>query len=168
MSASWPTARIRVSAASVSNFPVGCGKPLSSSSMTSTVISGPSKAVMVCSQLMRDALTLGFVGLVLVGGHLGPGPAVDDQRLVGAEPAGDPGRVHRGVAAAVHRDPAAQHRVPARGDVAQERHRVHDPGGVPGRDVHVLGQVRTHRHEHRVETPRGPLGRQVGDRGARR
>ena len=34
VSVSWPRARITVSAASVSNRPVGCGKPDSSSSMS--------------------------------------------------------------------------------------------------------------------------------------
>ena len=53
VSVSWPSARITVSAASVSNRPVGCGKPFSSSSITSIVSSGPSKAVIVRSQLIR-------------------------------------------------------------------------------------------------------------------
>ncbi len=53
MSVSWPSARITVSAASVSNRPVGCGNPFSSSSMASTVSSGPSNAVIVRSQLIR-------------------------------------------------------------------------------------------------------------------
>ena len=53
MSVSWPSARITVSAASVSNRPVGWGKPDSSSSIASTCSSGPSKAVIVRSQLIR-------------------------------------------------------------------------------------------------------------------
>ena len=110
-----------------------------------------------------DTFPLGFGGLLLVRGHLGPGTPVDDQRVLGAEPPGGAGRVHRGVPAAVDGDPAAQHRMPARGDFAQERHRVHDPAGVVGRDVHVLGQVRADRDEHRVEGALGPLGSQVGD-----
>ena len=116
VSASWPTARISVSAASVSSCPVGRGKPSSSSSITSTVISGPSNAVIVCSQLIRTPSRSASCGLFLVGGHLGPGAPVDDHRVVRAEPARHPGRVHRGVAAAVHGDPAADHRVPAGGD----------------------------------------------------
>jgi hypothetical protein len=55
-----------------------------------------------------DALRLGVGRLVLVRGHLLAGPAVDDDRVVGTEPAGDPGGVHGGVAAAVDRDPAGQ------------------------------------------------------------
>ena len=53
VSLSWPSARITVSAASVSNRPVGCGNPCSSSSMASMVSSGPSNAVIVRSQLIR-------------------------------------------------------------------------------------------------------------------
>ena len=53
VSASCPTAMMMVSAASVSSRPVGWGQPVSSSSMTSTVSSGPSKAAIVRSQLMR-------------------------------------------------------------------------------------------------------------------
>ena len=52
VSASWPTARITVSAARLSKRPVGCGKPFSSSSIVSTVSSGPSTAVIVLSQLI--------------------------------------------------------------------------------------------------------------------
>ena len=138
MSVSWPRARITVSAASVSNRPVGCGKPESSSSITSTVSLGPSKAVIVRSQLIRTPFALGVLGLLGVGRHLCAGAAVDDQRLVGAQPAGHPGGVHRRVAAAVDRHPAADHRPLAGGDAAQERDRVDDRPGVPGRDVHAL------------------------------
>ena len=53
VSDSWPSARITVSAASVSNRPVGCGYPDSSSSISSTWSSGPSKAVIVRSQWIR-------------------------------------------------------------------------------------------------------------------
>ena len=109
------------------------------------------------------AFPLGLPGLFVVGGHLGPGTPVDDQCVVRAEAARGPGGVHRGVAAAVHGDPAADHRMPARRDLAQERHGLHDPARVPGRDVHVLGQVRADRDEHRVEAAVAPLGGQVGD-----
>ena len=53
VSASWPRARISVSAVSCSSRPVARGKPASSSSIASTVSSGPSKAVMVRSQFIR-------------------------------------------------------------------------------------------------------------------
>ena len=98
-----------------------------------------------------------------MGRHLLAGAAVDDQRLLRAEPAGDPGRVHRRVAAAVDRDAPADHRPLARGDAAQERHRVDDPAGVAGRDVDALGQVRADRDEDRVEAALLALGREVLD-----
>ena len=53
VSVSWPSARITLSAASVSNRPVGCGNPVSSSSITSTCSSSPSNALIVRSQLIR-------------------------------------------------------------------------------------------------------------------
>jgi hypothetical protein len=84
-------------------------------------------------------------------GHPVPGAPVDDQRLARAEPLRCARRVHRGVAAAVHRDPPPEHRVPARRDLAQERDRVNDPACLPRRDVHVLGQVRADRDEGGVE-----------------
>ena len=109
-----------------------------------------------------DALPLGVLRLLLVGGHLGPGAPVDDQRVVGAEPPGDPGRVHRGVAAAVDGHAAADHRPLALRGAVQERQGVKDPGGIARGDVHTLGQMRSDRHEHRVEAARGLLGGQVG------
>ena len=53
VSVSCPSARITASAASVSNRPVGCGDPDSSSSITSTSSCGPSNALIVRSQLIR-------------------------------------------------------------------------------------------------------------------
>ena len=53
--------------------------------------------------------------------------------------------------------------MPAGRDLTQERHGLHDPAGVPRRDVHVLGQVRADRDEDRVEVAIAPLGGQVGD-----
>ena len=98
-----------------------------------------------------------------MGRHLLAGAPVDDQRLVRAQPAGDPGGVHRRVAAAVDRHAAADHRPLAGGDAAQERHRVHDPPGIPGRDVDPLGQVGPDRDEDRVEAALLPLGDEVLD-----
>ena len=98
-----------------------------------------------------------------MGGHLLPGPPVDDQRLVRTHPAGDPGGVHRGVAAAVDRHAPADHRPLAGGDAAQERDRVDDPAGITGRDVDPLGEVRPDRDEDRVEGALLALGDQVLD-----
>ena len=114
------------------------------------------------------AFPLGVLGLLEMGRHLLAGAPVDDQRLVRAQPAGDPGGVHRRVAAAVDRHAAADHRPLAGGDAAQERHRVDDPAGIPGRDVDPLGQVGADRDEDRVES-RPPRARRRGPRpGARR
>ena len=98
-----------------------------------------------------------------MGRHLLARPAVDDQRLLGTHPAGHPGGVHRRVAAAVDGHAAPDHRPLAGGDAAQERHRVHDPPGVPRRDVDALGQVCAHRDEDRVEAALLPLGGEVLD-----
>ena len=98
-----------------------------------------------------------------MGRHLLAGAPVDDQRLVRAQPAGDPGGVHRRVAAAVDRHAATDHRPLAGGDAAQERHRVHDPPRIPGRDVDPLGQVGPDRDEDRVEAALLPLGDEVLD-----
>ena len=108
-----------------------------------------------------DALRLGVGRLVLVRGHLLAGPAVDDDRVVGPEPAGDPGGVHGGVAAAVDRDPAGQRLLLPGPDVAEEADGVEDPAGVGVRDVDPLAQVRADRDEDRVEAL--PLGLEVGD-----
>ncbi len=50
VSAFWPSARIRVSASMVSSSPVGCGQPVSSSSIFSTVKLVCSIRLMVSSQ----------------------------------------------------------------------------------------------------------------------
>ena len=101
-----------------------------------------------------DALAFGLLGLLLVRGHLRAGAAVDDHGVLRAEPAGHPGGVHRGVAAAVHRHPAADLRMLTRGDAAQERQRVDHRRCVLDRDVDALGQVRADGDERRVEIAR--------------
>ena len=59
--------------------------------------------------------------------------------------------VHRGVAAAVDDDPAAEVGCFAAGDVAQHAQSVEDPGRVAGRDVGALAQLRADGEERRVE-----------------
>ena len=61
-----------------------------------------------------DAFRQRLVGLELVGGHVRPVAAIDDHRVVGAEPARGARGVHRGVAAAVDHDAAAEQRRLAR------------------------------------------------------
>ncbi len=53
VSLAWPSARMTVSASSVSNLPVPCGRPSSSSSWISTVRSASPIELMVRSQLIR-------------------------------------------------------------------------------------------------------------------
>ena len=110
-----------------------------------------------------DALLLGIDCLVLVGGHLVAGPAVDDDGVIGPQPPRHPGRVHRGVAAAVHRNPGSQVRLLPGLDATQEADRVEHPAGVLVGDVDPLGQVGAHRHEGRVEPALGHLGLQILD-----
>ena len=81
---------------------------------------------------------LGVLRLLFVGRHLLAGAAVDDQRLFRPEPPGHPGGVHRSIAPAVDRNPAPDHRSLAGGNAAQERDRVDDRPGIPGRDLDAL------------------------------
>ena len=120
-SVSWPSARTSESAASRSVRPVGCGKPLSSSSICS--ISEPVGVDPVDGgePVELDALLLGLGHLVVVGRHPVAGAPVDDDRVGGAQPLGGPGRVDGGVAAAVHRDPAAQQRALPLLEAVQQR-----------------------------------------------
>ena len=107
------------------------------------------------------ALTLGVLRLLEMRRHLLARSPVDDQRLVGPEPAGDPGGVHRRVASPVDGHPPTDLRPLARRDAPQERQRIDDPAGVPRGDVHPLGQVRPNRDEDRVESALQPLGSEI-------
>ncbi len=163
MSLSWPSARMTVSAARVSNRPVGCGKPVL---VQFHGLDRQFRAVECgdgAQPVDLHALALGLLGFHLVGRHLLAGAAVDDERVVGAQPAGHPGGVHRGVAAAVDGHPAPDHGPLPGGDAAQERHGVDDRPGVLGRDVDPLGQVRAHRDERGVEAAFASFGVQVLD-----
>ncbi len=107
------------------------------------------------------AFALGVGRLLLVRRHLLAGAPVDDDRLFGAEPARHPGRVHRGVAAAVDRDPLADVGRLAGGHVAQEADGVEDRPRITRRNVDPLGQVRADRDEHGIEAAAPPLGVEV-------
>ncbi len=96
-----------------------------------------------------------------MGRHLGAGTAVDDERVVRAQTACYPRGVHRGVAAAVDCDALPDQRPLTRGDTTQERHRVHDPARVFGRDLNTLGQVGAHRDEDGVKAAFEPLSVEV-------
>ena len=127
-----------MSAASVSNRPVGCGKPdlvqFHHLDLQLRSLDGGDRP----QPVDPHAFALGVLRLLLVGRHLLAGAAVHDQRLLGSEPACRPRRVHRGVAAAVDGDPAPDHRSLAGGDGAQERDRVDDRPGVHRGDVDAL------------------------------
>ena len=164
-SASWPSASTRQSAVSSSNSPVGCGNPVSSSRIFSITSLPSSACATVDSQRIVDAFLERLFHLDVVRGHPVPGAPVDDDGLGRAEPARGARRVHGGVPAAVDGDAAAEHRRRAVFHPVQQRHRVHDPGRVAGRDVGALADVRADGHERGVEGPAalGELGEQVGD-----
>ena len=121
---SWPSASTSESASSSSTSPVGCGKPVSSSSIRSITQLALVDLLDRRQPLHHHALLLGLGDLDLVGGHALAVAPVDDDRLLGAEPLRGPGRVHRRVAAAVDRDPAAEQRLLALLEVVQHRDRV--------------------------------------------
>ena len=91
-----------------------------------------------------------------MGRHVRPVAAIDDQRLLGAEAPGGARGVHRGVAAAIDHDAAAEQRRLAGLDVAQQRHRVEHLDRVARRDVDVLGEMGADRDEDGVEAARPP------------
>ena len=148
---------------SVSKRPVGCGNPDSSSSITSTCSCSPSNALIVRSQLIRTPSRSASSRLLLVRRHLLPGAAVDDQRLLRAQPPRGARRVHRRVPAAVDRHAPPDRRPLPRRHPAQERHRVDHRPRVHRGDLHPLGQMRADRHEHRVKAALVALGLEIGD-----
>ena len=74
--------------------------------------------------LHQHALLLGLLDLEVVGRHAVARAAVDDDRLLGAEPLGRARRVHGGVAAAVDRD------APAEQGLLLPLHRAQERDGV--------------------------------------
>ncbi len=141
-SVSWPSARTRESAASRSMRPVGCGKPLSSSSICSIISPSGSTRSMVESQWNSHALLLGLGDLLVVGRHPVAGAPVDDHGVGGAQATGGAGRVDGGVAAAVDRDPAAQQRPLALLEAVQQGDRVDHASGRGGGQVGALAELR--------------------------
>ena len=83
--------------------------------------------------------------------HLLAGAAVDDDRVLGAEPARHAGRVHGGISTAIDGDPTLDVGAPALLDGAQEAHGVQHPPGVTIGNVHPFRQVRAHGHEGGAE-----------------
>jgi len=110
----------------------------------------------------------------VVGRHPLAGPPVHHDGLGRAEPARGARGVHGRVPAAVDGDPPAQHGFRAVLHAVQHRHRVHDPGGVAGRDVGAPADVGADGHEGGVEAASCfrvaagglvELGEDVGDLG---
>ena len=150
-----PSASTTVSASMVSNSPVGCGQPFSSSTMVSTLSACSSASLMVRNQLTTTPSSSASSDLEVVGGHLLAGAAIHDDGLR-AEPLGGAGNVDRGVAAAVHDHPASKlKRCVVRLHAAQKAHGVEDLHGVGGGDVHLFRQVRPDGGEAGVEAARG-------------
>jgi hypothetical protein len=116
-----------------------------------------------CGQpLDLHALGQRLVGLELMRWHVRAVAAIDDERLVGAEPARRAGGVHRRVAAAVHHDAPPEFGRGTRAHVAQQRDGVQHADRVAGGDLRVLAHVRADRDEHRIEAAGVALGDDVG------
>ena len=163
-STSWPSASTSESASSVSSSPVGCGKPLASSAIFSTV-SVPSSAMflIVDSHLIKTPFLQRFLDFEVVRGHFFAGAPVDDDRFGCAQPLGRSRDVERGVAAAVHDDAPAEHRLFLTLHAAQHRHRIEHVRGFAGRDIGALGDMRADREERGVEAARLHRVEDIGD-----
>ena len=163
VSASWPSARTTASAASVSYSSRRLWAAVGVELHDLDLELGPVERGDRPQPVDADALALGVLGLLGMRRHLLAGAAVDDHRLLGTEPLGHPGGVHRRVPAAVHGHPAADARPLALGDAAKERHGVDDRPGVLRGDVDTLGEMGAHGGEDRVEPSRLLLGDQILD-----
>ena len=162
---SWPSARTTLSAASLSVRPVGWGKPsvvelhlLDDQAVGLDPFDGR-------EPVEDHAFLLGVRDLLGVGGHPLPGAAVDDHGVGGAQASGGPGGVDGRVAAAVHRDPAAEQRPLAVLQPVEQGHGVQDPRGRGRGQVRAVPQLRTDGEEGCVPALVGHHGVQVGDRG---
>ena len=126
VSVSWPSARMSESASSVSNSP---GRLREALLVELHHFDREGRAVDLldgAQPVDLHALFDRLVGLEVVRRHLLAGAPVDDERI-GAEPPGGARRIHRGVAAAVDRDAAADlRRVAADLDVLEKLQRVVD------------------------------------------
>ena len=138
----------------------------------------PSSACLIGREpLHQHALLLGLLDLEVVRRHPVARAAVDDDRLLGAEPLRGAGGVHRGVARRRRRRragrAAAAPRPPCCG-AARRRRAI--CAAVAGRDVRALADVRADREEggverallHRVEDARHLAVRARASRRARR
>ncbi len=101
--------------------------------------------------LHRDALLERLLDLEVVRRHPVARAAVDDDRVGRAEPLRGARDVHRGVAAAVDDDAAAEQRLLLALHAAQHGDRVEDVRRLAGGDVGALADVGADREERRVE-----------------
>ena len=101
--------------------------------------------------LHEHALLERLLDLEVVGRHAVAGAPVDDDRLLGAEPAGGAGDVHRGVAAAVDDDAAAEQRLLLALHAAQHGDGVEHVRRGAGGDVGALAEVGADGEEDGVE-----------------
>ena len=92
---------------------------------------------------------LGFLGMGLEMGRVRD---IDEDGFGGAEAKRGPGGVHGDIAAADHRDHPAENRRLAALDVAEQADGVDQLLAVHRRNVEVVGDLRAHGHENRVES----------------
>ena len=88
--------------------------------MISTVRSAPSMCLDASQPFDLHAFGYRFVGLECVRRHVRAVAAIDDHRLLGAQPSGGARRVHRCIAAAIDHDAPPEHRRRAGLDVVQQ------------------------------------------------
>ena len=120
-STSWPSASTSESVSSVSNSPVGCGKPFSSSCIFSTVSTPSSMRLMVESHFIMMPSCKRLLDLEVVRRHAIAGAPIDDDRLCRAKALGGARGIDRGVAAAVDDDAPSEQRLVLAFHRAQQR-----------------------------------------------
>ena len=102
--------------------------------------------------LHLDSLVLCLLHLEVVSRHPVPGATVDHDRFLRAETPRGAGSVHRGVAAAVHRDPATERGALLAFHAAQQGDGIDDVRCLAGRDVGALADLGADCDEDGIET----------------
>ena len=124
-----------VSASSVSNSPVGFGRPFSSISMRSTVNVVSSISLIVRSQWIITPSSSASLASKSWAGISFLVRLIDDHRLIGTKALDRAGDIHGRVAAAIDDDPSAELRGLGRGfHLAQDGDGVEDLAGGMRRD----------------------------------
>ncbi len=104
-----------------------------------------------------DSLREGFFDLLLVGGHLLPGPPVQDGYFLRANPQGRPGGIYRHIAAPDDRHPLPYLHLLTRVDLSQKGHSRNHPLAILAGDVQPEIPVGPGRYEDSLK----PLGEDV-------